>query len=293
MVIIGSEDNEGVLPYDVCPGLLVWDDNGESLYGIATNTQPRRLGLIYCTNRKSSVFKLCVKGGKYFDLAAQRGSGEISCRLPRVVTFSNDKRYLIWLERDLSLPNYPGPHQACFRLMKMNMIGKNKPEIVIDIKEKYDPKIDTFAGLFVPKIGKRCVVAEDTIIITTVVNDTIVPLVCNIATGDYHVFDDCGLNIAVHDCIYSPLSDTAVFAGGRSMPLDPPQIVIGKIGIHTKGDVHKFILSCAVVGDKLPIGKKLPHNEETYVWKTLHHRPESIIKGKRNNQQICIIVTRD
>ena len=265
-------DDEDILPSDVCPGLLVWDDNGKSLYGIATFTQPRRLGLIYCSNRKSNVFKLCLEGGKYFDLSSQGGKGEnISCRLPRMVKFNDNNKYLIWLERDLSVPNYPGPHQSCFRLMKMNMVGKNKPEVVIDIINSYNPKTDDFAGLYMPRIGKNCIVADDTIILTTIVNDTFTPVLCNLVTRSYQALNNGGCHVTVHDSIFDPVSKEHLIVGCRSLPLQPPHIVIGTI---ERDDKEKLSYSTIAEVVKLD-GIQL----DDFTWKTLHHNPKHVIKG--------------
>lgn len=266
----------------MCPGLLLWDDNGKSLYGISTFTQPRRLGLIYCSNRRSSVFKICLEGGKYFELSSQRtgmNAENISCRSPRMVSFSEEKKYLIWLERDLSQPNYPGPHQSCFRLMKMNMIGKNKPEIVIDVKNAFDPEKDDFAGLYMAKIGKNCIVAEDTIILTTVVNDTLTPVLCNVVTGHFQVLTSTGRHLTVHDSIFDPISKTSIVVGSQSSPLQPPHLVIGKLETDENGTKQ---LSCSTIGDIVQLDG-LNIDAEKYTWRTLQHIPKHVIKGK-----ICI-----
>ena len=273
-----ASSDEGVIPNSVCPGLPVWDDNGESIYGIATETEPRRLGLIYCSNRKSYVFKLCLNGSKFFNLSSQRENGQnISCRSPRFVSFEEDRKYLIWLERDLSSENYPGPHQSCFRLVRMNMSGKNKPEIVIDVKNSYDPENDNFAGLFLAKISKRCIVAKDTIILTTVVNDTYIPLTCNILTGNYQVLNDDGRHFTVHDSIFHGSSNTAFVLGCRSSPLQAPQIVIGKLEREEAGD--QFQLFCNPLGTTARLDG-LGQDTGKYFWKTLQHNPTRVIKGE-------------
>ena len=261
------------------PGLLLWDDSGKSLYGISTYTEPRRLGLIYCSNRRSCVFKICLGSGKYFELSSQRTgvNGEnISCRSPRMVTFDNEKKFLIWAERDLNQPIYPGPHQSCFRLMKMNMIGKNKPEIVIDIKDRFDPQKDDFAGLYMPKIGKNCIVAEDTIILTTVVNDTLTPVLCNLASGEIKVLKTTARHLCVHDAIYDPISKTSIVVGSQSSPLQPSHLVIGKL--ETDGDVGRY-LTCSTIGEIVQLDG-LSLDADKYTWRTLQHMPTHVIKGR-------------
>ena len=277
-----DDDCEGILPFDVCPGLLVWDHDGNSLYGMATFTQPRRLGLIYCSNRKSCIFKLCLGSKRYFELSSQGGKGDnISCRSPRLIAFNEKSKYLIWLERDLDQPKYPGPHQSCFRLMKMNMVGKNKPEIVIDIKNDYDPKVDNFAGLYNCKIGKNCMLSENEIILTTVVNDTFIPVACNLETGAFWVLEDGGRHVMVHDSVYDPVSHTALVVGSRSSPLQAPHIVLGILTPESEpsGIRKSWKISCSTIGDIAKLDG-LPQNATEYVWKTMIHKPNHVINGR-------------
>lgn len=48
---------EGI-PEDVCPAKPMYSPEGDYIVGIAYKTKPRKLGLIYCTNRPSTIFKL-------------------------------------------------------------------------------------------------------------------------------------------------------------------------------------------------------------------------------------------
>lgn len=50
------------VPPNFSPGQVIWAKNGEGVYGIALDNEPRKLGLIYCTNRKGYVFHLSLKG---------------------------------------------------------------------------------------------------------------------------------------------------------------------------------------------------------------------------------------
>lgn len=52
---------EGV-PEDLCPGQVIWSPDGASIVGVALQTQPRKLGLIYCTNRYGAIFQLDFNG---------------------------------------------------------------------------------------------------------------------------------------------------------------------------------------------------------------------------------------
>lgn len=51
---------EGI-PNDLSPGQVTWAPDG-GIVGVGWKHTPRRLGLIYCTNRKSCVFHLTSSG---------------------------------------------------------------------------------------------------------------------------------------------------------------------------------------------------------------------------------------
>lgn len=56
-----QEDKVEILkgvPDDVCVAQVKYSPDGDYVIGVAYDLEPRRLGLIYCTNRKSTIFKL-------------------------------------------------------------------------------------------------------------------------------------------------------------------------------------------------------------------------------------------
>lgn len=44
------------LPESWCPGQVTWSPEDTTIVGVAWETEPRRLGLIFCTNRESLIF---------------------------------------------------------------------------------------------------------------------------------------------------------------------------------------------------------------------------------------------
>lgn len=48
------------IPDSWCPGQVSWSPNGEAIIGVAWETEPRRLGLIFCTNRPSFIFSVTL-----------------------------------------------------------------------------------------------------------------------------------------------------------------------------------------------------------------------------------------
>lgn len=59
------------LPEDVCPGHVVWDPSGNGVVGIAVRHKPRRLGIVFCTNREISIFHLSLDG-KYSEYDVEK-----------------------------------------------------------------------------------------------------------------------------------------------------------------------------------------------------------------------------
>lgn len=89
------------------------NDCFSTLVGIATETKRRRLGIVYCSNRRGVLFKL-DKEGNYEVL---RGSEDLG--IPQSPRVSPGGEWLVWLERDLGRLKglYPGPHATCMRFV--------------------------------------------------------------------------------------------------------------------------------------------------------------------------------
>ena len=88
---------------------------------------------------------------------------------------------MIWLETDLQDMLYPGPHEQCFRMICYNLVSKDK-KIVLKIKDKFDPSVDTFAGLHVMgmKIPQKVFINDDIVIWNGFVDGNHVPILINI-----------------------------------------------------------------------------------------------------------------
>lgn len=49
------------VPPEYCPGSAVWSPEGH-IVGVCVQSTPRRLGLVYCSNRPSFIFQLTLDG---------------------------------------------------------------------------------------------------------------------------------------------------------------------------------------------------------------------------------------
>lgn len=61
---------EGI-PEGVCAGQVMWAPDASHVIGVALKGEPRKLGLIYCTNRNGALFQLDFEGNyrNYLSLA--------------------------------------------------------------------------------------------------------------------------------------------------------------------------------------------------------------------------------
>ncbi|KAL1132333.1 hypothetical protein AAG570_010289, partial [Ranatra chinensis] len=154
---LGSEDVrvlEGV-PEDLSVGQVVWAPNGDGVVGVAWQTTPRRLGIVYCTNRTSWIFHLTP------DNIFRKLSGpNLAVRSPQ---FSPDGRSLVWLERPAG-----GPHHACHRLIKYDW-ESNQLSTVIDIVQEETKCVngEPFFGLYNMSLRKCWLSDNKTILLST------------------------------------------------------------------------------------------------------------------------------
>lgn len=67
VVVVCDTESETVfvpvgIPAHLSPGQVTWTPDGKGIVGVAWENEPRRLGLIYCTNRQSYIFHLTADG---------------------------------------------------------------------------------------------------------------------------------------------------------------------------------------------------------------------------------------
>ncbi|XP_065201049.1 acylamino-acid-releasing enzyme-like isoform X2 [Planococcus citri] len=134
---------EGV-PKDFSPGQVICEPHGDGVIGVAFINTPRRLGLIYCTSRKSHVFYLSSKG-EYVILSDKN----VAVQSPR---FSPDGKYLIWLQRP-----YGGPHHAAHSIVRCNWDTKEISVVVDIVQDSITTKNGKeFFGVFNQGFVTRC-----------------------------------------------------------------------------------------------------------------------------------------
>ncbi|XP_047024144.1 acylamino-acid-releasing enzyme-like isoform X1 [Helicoverpa zea] len=135
------------IPDGMCPGQVRFSPDGNSVVGVVWETEPRRLGLIFCTNRPSYIFE-CTLDGAFRKLS---GDG-LAVRSPRLSPAGD----LVWLQREAG-----GPHHACHQLVIMKK-NTNTITTLIDI---IDTEVKTengysFTGLYCQSLPHKCFSAD-------------------------------------------------------------------------------------------------------------------------------------
>lgn len=61
------------IPKNVCPAQAIYSPDGTYIIGVGFKTTPRKLGLMWCTNRSTDLFKLDFENnyGKYIIIVKQ------------------------------------------------------------------------------------------------------------------------------------------------------------------------------------------------------------------------------
>ncbi|XP_051874319.1 acylamino-acid-releasing enzyme-like isoform X2 [Pristis pectinata] len=131
---------EGI-PEHISPGQAIWAPEDTGIIFVGWWHVPWRLGLKYCTNRKSALYYVDVTGNECLQIS----SGINSVRSPRL---SPDQHHLIYLEGG----NIKTHHQ-CYGLSLYNL-DKKVTSTVVKIVDY--PTIDGFTGIYSSALARKC-----------------------------------------------------------------------------------------------------------------------------------------
>lgn len=163
------------IPNDICVAQPKYSPDGKYVIGVAYNTEYRKLGLIYCANRDSTVFKLDFEGN-FLKLNLEG----LAVKSP---IFTPDGRSLVWLQRKAG-----GPHASGMMLVKTELpLSENtKPQIVIDIIEKEIEILngESFYGLYNTGFPKRPWATANRLLLNTNQKYSIKSYVVDIGSGN-------------------------------------------------------------------------------------------------------------
>lgn len=162
------------LPDDVCPAQVIYSPDGSYLVGVAYKIEPRKFGLIYCTNRPSTVFTL--------DFNGNYGPFPLDNKAVKSPIFTPDGKSLIWLQRDAG-----GPHHGAMALMKTTaapLDSKTATAIVDVVRNEIETDNGSkFYGLFNTGFVKRCFASGNRLVLSTNQKNTVNTYVIDIESG--------------------------------------------------------------------------------------------------------------
>ncbi|TDH10810.1 hypothetical protein EPR50_G00078910 [Perca flavescens] len=120
------------VPPDVSPGQALWTPGSQSVVFVGWYHEPFRLGLRFCSNRRSALFKLDLDGN------CECLSGDnLSVSCPRL---SPDGSVLIYLQGRVF-----GPHNQCLSLQQLDL-KSGKTSTLLDVVNR--PQTGEFAGVY-------------------------------------------------------------------------------------------------------------------------------------------------
>ncbi|XP_049824230.1 acylamino-acid-releasing enzyme-like isoform X2 [Aethina tumida] len=208
------------IPDDKCIAQPKYSPDGSHIIGVSYSIEPRRLGLIYCSNRDSTLFTLDFEGN-YVELGLEKSS----VKSPR---FTPDGKTIIWLQRSAG-----GPHASAMALKKTQAPLKENStiETVVEIVET-SIKIEnnkTFYGLYNTGFPKRCWADNCTLLLSTNQKYTANSYLVNIDTGK---ITELSINDNSSLIVLDVFQDNVLVA--KKHALKPDQLAIGKLPVGKK-----------------------------------------------------------
>ncbi|XP_056241966.1 S9 family peptidase isoform X1 [Seriola aureovittata] len=127
------------VPPDISPGQALWAPGGQSVVFVGWYHEPFRLGLKFCSNRRSALFKLDLDG-----LCESLSGDNLSVSCPRL---SPDRSTLVYLQGQVF-----GPHNQCLSLQQLDL-KSGKTSTLLDVVSR--PQTGEFAGVY-EALPSRC-----------------------------------------------------------------------------------------------------------------------------------------
>ncbi|XP_078065549.1 acylamino-acid-releasing enzyme-like isoform X2 [Mustelus asterias] len=158
------------IPEHISPGQAIWAPKDTGIIFVGWWHMPWRLGLKYCTNRKSALYHVNRMGAECLQIS----SGLNSVRSPRL---SPDQRHVIYLESgDVST------HHQCHSL-SLYTLDKNVISTVVKIVD--NPTVGGFTGIYSSELALNCWASDSKrIVIDTPQRSRKELIIVNSATGD-------------------------------------------------------------------------------------------------------------
>ncbi|XP_053233396.1 acylamino-acid-releasing enzyme [Podarcis raffonei] len=165
------------VPEHISPGQAFWAPGDTGVVFTGWWHEPFRLGLRYCTNRRSAIFYVDLTGGRC-ELLSDDNKAIWSPRL------SPDQCRIVYLENPAS-----GPHQQCSRLCMYDWYTK-LTSVVVEIVPRQSQ--GEFTGIYSTALSEHCWAADSQrVVLDTIqrsrqeliVVDTVSGSVCSLTKG--------------------------------------------------------------------------------------------------------------
>ena len=199
-------------PNNVSLGSALWSHNDSCLYVLAWKSTPWKLGLVYCKNRFSTIYKFDLEKKTITSLTDEK-----FCVFSPIL--SPDGNSLFYLQ---TMPL--GPHGQCSKLMCLNL-NKSQPAYQIIDVVKREVNSDKFQGLFVDEIIKNCWLTNGKQMIIHSMHRSNIGLLCvNVETGQVNVLENEGMWKILNVCdnilfaSYSTPNTPTIFRAGIFNP---------------------------------------------------------------------------
>ena len=206
------EDFSKYLPKDQSIGCALWSKDDKFLYILGWNGSPWKIGLIFCKNRYSTLYKLNLETKELTYLTDGK-----SCVFSPILT--PDGSNLLYLE---STPL--GPHRQCVKLCSLNLtpgVSCRKSSVVVDVID-HPSNANCFQGLYIDQIKDYCWLSNGHELIVSSLHRSNIALLCiNISTGKVKLLETEGAWTILrveHDVLfasYSTPNTPPVFKAGR------------------------------------------------------------------------------
>ncbi|XP_062854518.1 S9 family peptidase isoform X1 [Trichomycterus rosablanca] len=128
-----------VVPPHISPGQALWAEDSRNVIFVGWWHEPFRLGLKFCSNRRSTLFYTDLK--KNCELMSSDSGSVLSPRL------SPDRRWLVYLQGQVF-----GPHQQCLQIILYDMQNKTS-SVLVDIVRRAAK--GQFAGVY-ESLAQHC-----------------------------------------------------------------------------------------------------------------------------------------
>ncbi|KAK7135760.1 hypothetical protein R3I94_014437 [Phoxinus phoxinus] len=120
------------IPANISPGQALWGPNGRGVVFVGQWNEPFRLGLKFCSNRRSALFYLNMKGN-----CECMSSDSMSVSSPRM---SPDSCWIVYLQGQVF-----GPHHQCLSMMLYDMKNRST-SVLVDVVRRAEK--GQFAGIY-------------------------------------------------------------------------------------------------------------------------------------------------